>query len=38
VFKISAADIERTVARAGFTPRRRNMRYERLPAAPRENR
>lgn len=31
VFKLSAADIERCVSRAGFTPRRRNMRYELLP-------
>jgi cyclic dehypoxanthinyl futalosine synthase len=28
VFKISASDIERIVRGAGFTPRRRNMRYE----------
>jgi cyclic dehypoxanthinyl futalosine synthase len=31
VFKISAADIERCVRGAGFSPRRRNMRYELLP-------
>jgi cyclic dehypoxanthinyl futalosine synthase len=31
VFKVSAADIERTVRGAGFIPRRRNMRYELLP-------
>ena len=30
VFKLSAADIEGTVRAAGFTPRRRNMRYEWL--------
>ncbi len=30
VFKLSAADIERCVIEAGFTPRRRNMRYELL--------
>ena len=34
VFRISVADIERTVRGAGFIPRRRNMRYERLPVAP----
>ena len=34
VFKLSAADIERYVHGAGFVPRRRNMRYELLPAAP----
>ena len=28
VFKLSAADIESHIAAAGFTPRRRNMRYE----------
>jgi len=28
VFKISASDIDRCVRRAGFIPRRRNMRYE----------
>jgi len=32
VFKLSAADIERYVHGAGFVPRRRNMRYELLPA------
>ena len=32
VFKLSAGDIERYVRSAGFTPRRRNMRYELLPA------
>jgi cyclic dehypoxanthinyl futalosine synthase len=32
VFKLSADDIERYVRAAGFTPRRRNMRYELLPA------
>ena len=31
VFKLSAADIERRVAEAGFVPRQRNMRYELLP-------
>jgi cyclic dehypoxanthinyl futalosine synthase len=31
VFKLSAGDIERYVADAGFVPRRRNMRYELLP-------
>jgi cyclic dehypoxanthinyl futalosine synthase len=30
VFKLSAADIEGYVRAAGFTPRRRNMRYEWL--------
>jgi cyclic dehypoxanthinyl futalosine synthase len=30
VFKLSAADIERAIEEAGFTPRRRNMRYEWL--------
>jgi cyclic dehypoxanthinyl futalosine synthase len=34
VFKISTADIERTVRGAGFIPRRRNMRYELLPVPP----
>jgi cyclic dehypoxanthinyl futalosine synthase len=34
VFRISAGDIERTVRGAGFIPRRRNMRYELLPATP----
>jgi cyclic dehypoxanthinyl futalosine synthase len=33
VFKLSAQDIERYVRQAGFEPRRRNMRYERLAAA-----
>jgi cyclic dehypoxanthinyl futalosine synthase len=33
VFKLSAADIERYIRSAGFQPRRRNMRYERLAAA-----
>jgi cyclic dehypoxanthinyl futalosine synthase len=33
VFKLSAEDIERYIRTAGFTPRRRNMRYERLAAA-----
>jgi len=33
VFKLSANDIERCVTAAGFVPRRRNMRYELLPAA-----
>jgi len=33
VFKLSAADIERYIRSAGFEPRRRNMRYERLAAA-----
>jgi cyclic dehypoxanthinyl futalosine synthase len=32
VFKLSAEDIERYVRDAGFQPRRRNMRYELLPA------
>ncbi len=32
VFKLSAGDIERYVRTAGFEPRRRNMRYELLPA------
>jgi cyclic dehypoxanthinyl futalosine synthase len=31
VFKLSADDIERYLRAAGFTPRRRNMRYELLP-------
>jgi cyclic dehypoxanthinyl futalosine synthase len=31
VFKLSAADIEGYIRAAGFTPRRRNMRYEWLP-------
>jgi cyclic dehypoxanthinyl futalosine synthase len=30
IFKLSADDIERYIRAAGFTPRRRNMRYERL--------
>jgi cyclic dehypoxanthinyl futalosine synthase len=30
IFKLSADDIERYIHAAGFTPRRRNMRYERL--------
>ena len=33
VFKLSADDIERYIRAAGFEPRRRNMRYERLAAA-----
>ncbi len=33
VFKLGAADIERYIRAAGFEPRRRNMRYERLAAA-----
>jgi cyclic dehypoxanthinyl futalosine synthase len=33
VFKLSAEDIERYIREAGFAPRRRNMRYERLAAA-----
>jgi cyclic dehypoxanthinyl futalosine synthase len=33
VFKLSAQDIERYIRAAGFEPRRRNMRYERLAAA-----
>ena len=33
VFKLSADDIERYIRSAGFEPRRRNMRYERLAAA-----
>ncbi|HEV3033038.1 MAG TPA: cyclic dehypoxanthinyl futalosine synthase, partial [Polyangia bacterium] len=32
VFKLSAQDIERYIREAGFEPRRRNMRYERLAA------
>jgi cyclic dehypoxanthinyl futalosine synthase len=34
VFKLGAEDIERYVRAAGFAPRRRNMRYELLPATP----
>jgi cyclic dehypoxanthinyl futalosine synthase len=33
VFKLGADDIERYIRAAGFTPRRRNMRYERLAVA-----
>jgi cyclic dehypoxanthinyl futalosine synthase len=33
IFKLSANDIERYIRAAGFTPRRRNMRYERLAVA-----
>jgi len=33
VFKLSGEDIERYIRAAGFEPRRRNMRYERLAAA-----
>ena len=33
VFKLSAEDIEKRVRAAGFTPRRRNMRYEILSSA-----
>jgi cyclic dehypoxanthinyl futalosine synthase len=33
VFKLSAQDIERYIREAGFEPRRRNMRYERLATA-----
>jgi cyclic dehypoxanthinyl futalosine synthase len=33
VFKLGSEDIERYIKAAGFTPRRRNMRYERLAAA-----
>lgn len=33
IFKLSAEDIERYIRAAGFEPRRRNMRYERLAAA-----
>jgi cyclic dehypoxanthinyl futalosine synthase len=33
VFKLGAPDIERYIRAAGFEPRRRNMRYERLAAA-----
>jgi cyclic dehypoxanthinyl futalosine synthase len=33
VFKLGAEDMERYIRGAGFTPRRRNMRYERLAAA-----
>jgi cyclic dehypoxanthinyl futalosine synthase len=33
IFKLGAPDIERYIRAAGFTPRRRNMRYERLAAA-----
>ena len=32
IFKLSAEDIERYIRAAGFEPRRRNMRYERLAA------
>jgi len=38
VFKVSAAEIERTVRQAGFIPRRRNMRYELLPPSLRASR
>ena len=30
IFKLGVEDIERYIRTAGFTPRRRNMRYERL--------
>jgi cyclic dehypoxanthinyl futalosine synthase len=33
IFKLSSDDIERYIRAAGFTPRRRNMRYERLAVA-----
>ena len=33
IFKMDADDIERYVRAAGFEPRRRNMRYERLAGA-----
>ena len=33
IFKLAADDIERYIRAAGFTPRRRNMRYERLAVA-----
>jgi cyclic dehypoxanthinyl futalosine synthase len=33
IFKLGADDIERYIRAAGFTPRRRNMRYERLAVA-----
>jgi len=33
IFKLSAEDIERYIRAAGFAPRRRNMRYERLATA-----
>ena len=33
VFKLGADDIERYIRAAGFAPRRRNMRYERLRGA-----
>jgi cyclic dehypoxanthinyl futalosine synthase len=33
IFKLSSEDIERYIRDAGFEPRRRNMRYERLAAA-----
>ena len=33
IFKLGADDIERYIRAAGFSPRRRNMRYERLAAA-----
>ena len=33
IFKLGAPDIERYIRAAGFQPRRRNMRYERLAAA-----
>jgi cyclic dehypoxanthinyl futalosine synthase len=34
IFKLGANDIERYIRAAGFEPRRRNMRYERLAAQP----
>jgi len=30
IFRLSAPDIERLIRAAGFSPRRRNMRYEWL--------
>jgi cyclic dehypoxanthinyl futalosine synthase len=33
IFKLGAEDIERYIRAAGFEPRRRNMRYERLAGA-----
>jgi len=34
IFKLGAPDIERYIRGAGFVPRRRNMRYERLASEP----
>jgi len=33
-FEMDAAEVERHVREAGFTPMRRNMRYDRLGAKP----